>query len=148
MFRQGDVLIFATASPESLGAEIVADGIGPLLIRSERTGHHHSVVAYPETYDPETDLPAYRPAGYAHSLREWATAILVDAVGRTQAHTSTAAAPAARLFHTATNDRLLHVLRHTLVRHDEHPAIPLAPGHYTVRVQQKFQLDGWGQVGD
>jgi hypothetical protein len=150
MFRQGDVLIFSTEKPESLGPEMPMATLGPVLALGEVTGHHHTVVAYPESYDPNQDLPDYDPVDCPHTLREWANNIMRDIAAESKLRADVASGPAARLYHLSTpaEDRLLHVSRHTLLRHEEHPAISLSPGYYTVRTQQEYLPEGWVRVAD
>lgn len=143
MFRQGDVLIVSTEPVETLGKEIPMEKMGPVLAWGEVTGHHHTVVAHPETYNPTKDLPDYHPVDHEMNLRDWADGILAkiefDAAVK---------GPAARLYEDSPTHRRLVVERETLLRHEEHPAIALTPGHYKIVQQSEYSPAGWQRVQD
>jgi hypothetical protein len=144
MYRQGDVLIVATETVDQLGKEIPMEKMGPVLAWGEVTGHHHTVVAEPESYDPVKDLPDYHPEDHEMNLRDWANSLLAN-IEFGQA----VKGPAARLYEDDGGDyRRLVVDRDTLLRHEEHPAIALAPGHYKIIQQQEFSPEGWVRVQD
>ena len=145
MFRQGDVLIVSTAPVEDLGYEVPMEEMGPVLAYGEVTGHHHTVLAHPETYDPHEDLPDYHPVDLDIGLRDWAAQMLqqIDK-DRETAKTE----PAARLYKNGDEHRRLVVSRPTILRHEEHPAIFLEPGHYKIIQQKEFTPQGWVKVQD
>ena len=143
MFRQGDVLIVATQETDNLGKEVPMSEMGPILALGEVTGHHHTVLSNPESYDPVSDLPDYWPVDYEVSLRDWANRLLVKIE-----FDSMVEGPAARLYEENDNFRRLVVSRHTILRHEEHPAIALPPGHYKVIQQQEYSPKGWVRVQD
>lgn len=148
MYRQGDVLILKVSDKQlsDLGDEVPkkSSELGPTLALGEVTGHHHTVVDHPESYSPERDLPDYDPADFDYSIRGWAKHVLKD-VGRTARKD-----PAAKLYQRGgeEGDRHLVVSRFTILRHEEHPAIPLEPGTYKIIQQKEFSPEGWKKVQD
>jgi len=117
--------------------------MGPVLAWGEVTGHHHTVVANPESYNPVKDLPDYHPQDAEMGLRDWANSLLAKIE-----FDQMAKGPAARLYEENDKFRRLVVDRDTLLRHEEHPAIALAPGHYKIIQQQEFSPEGWVRVQD
>lgn len=140
MYRQGDVLLISLPRTPTLGAEMPITGLGPVLALGEITGHHHTVVANPITYNVFEDLGAEPVRGNGLTLREIAKNYIGDCLKLHKALADVdTAQPAARLYEmTEGNDRTLVVTRHTILRHDEHTPIMLAPGAYKVRIQQEW----------
>jgi len=60
----------------------------------------------------------------------------------------TGTVPAAQLFEQTNGRRLLLVEQTCEVRHDEHQAIALAPGAYSVTIQREYAPEGVRRVID
>jgi hypothetical protein len=151
MYRQGDVLIVRIHDgfPENM-KEVKMSKLGPILALGEVTGHHHTVVAQPEAYDPGRDLPHADVPKLGMSLVDYAQKTLDDLeVKRVDA--VTAGEPACRLYEPDGGDeslRFLDVERPTVLRHDEHGAIGLLPGKYKIVRQKEYRPGGWQNVQD
>jgi hypothetical protein len=153
MFRQGDVLLITLAKTPKLGAEVPITGLGPVLALGEITGHHHTAVAEPTTYTPETDLDREPVRDSELTLVDFATNALAECNKLNKAIKNVEAGePAARLYESdnkgESEERTLVVSRHTILRHDEHKPIMLAPGAYTVRIQREWFGDEARRVAD
>ncbi len=143
-YRQGDVLLIHTTDAVR-GKEVPIRKLGPVLALGEATGHHHTVVAHPETYVPKNDLPGEFLPDLGKSLVEHADEIIEKMVELDVAKVGNE--PACRLYEDG-DFRMLDVSRFTLLRHEEHPAVPLPPGRYEVRRQREYTPEGWRQVED
>ena len=154
MYRQGDVLLVQTGKVDlSHFDKQPMQTLGPVLALGEVTGHHHTVVAHPETYDAKKDLPNYQPADFDQTLQEHAQKILDDMikVSNARAKLGRSASPACELYARGNGEmqeRVLVVSRPTLLRHEEHPAIFLDTGNYKIITQREYTPQGWQNVAD
>lgn len=152
MFRQGDVLIVrigdAPKVPDT--KELPLTKMGPVLALGEVTGHHHTVVAHPEIYNPVHDLPDLYSQEIGKTIAAHAQHILDEMIFKNNAAArNQKAEPACRLYQDEDSaDRTLVVFRKTLLRHEEHPAIFLDEGIYKIKKQQEFTPQGWRDVQD
>ncbi len=162
MFRQGDVLLEKVSNtPKARKAKELALGkLGPVLALGEVTGHHHTVVAHPESYNPAKDLPLEVNPKLGCSLAEHAATMLNEMILVGNASTKRKKAlsaemaekgdPACLLYEgkEENGERTLVVFRPTLLRHEEHPALFLDKGVYKVTKQREFTPQGWINVQD
>lgn len=150
-FRQGDVLIVrSTRKLPKKATEIPMSKMGPILALGEVTGHHHTVVAQPETYNPKQDLPATPLDDFPGlTVADYAAEQLAkaNAANKTMKKVNSGT-PACRLYSLDGGGRMLVVERHTILRHEEHPAIELEPDNYEIIQQEEFTPEGWRAVQD
>jgi hypothetical protein len=134
MVRQGDVLLVYLSPDTSTPDEwrpLPLTNLGPVLALGEVTGHAHVVLAHPEAYYAD-DLGA--------DLRAQ-TRALIDALDDVDA-----GRPACALFRAGDVDHLM-CYRHTILRHEEHGPVLLAPGRWEVRRQREW-IGQWIRVTD
>lgn len=137
--RQGDVLITPiSARPEEhhIG-EVLVEGKRIVLAHGEVTGHAHAI--YPDRDIQEGlqfDAPAANDQEYPEPALEPATQYKLKC------------SPGVYIRTLLREGTYLEVRTRCLLRHEEHQAILLPPGHYIV-LRQAEQIDGlWRAVAD
>ena len=123
--RQGDVLLISTRKRPSAEAKPIVDEHGRVILAlGEATGHHHQVIG------------------------GTLTAIAGDLAGVPCIVKDADPVPAMELFEEPDGTRLLVIKRESLLTHQEHGPISLAPGGYEVRRQREYSPEAIRNVAD
>lgn len=135
-YAHGDVLLFPVPSiPE--GAELVQVTGNITVALGEATGHHHTIVARPETWQWENDIPRdlhemaarlglRKPPIDEDAVREYRSSSLPEGV---------------TLQRSASEYRYFEAIRDTVIRHEEHGPQLVKQGCYLFIPQEEL-VDG------